>query len=192
MDIKVKLCTFVFISAVISKAPKWARRSNIVSIVNLNMVYQIPVWKLEKFYLGDHRSKRHVLFGSKSKKYYLWWDTLHVHTKPNLYKCKKVQRSQILKFNWIISIHSGFIAFLVIWGAPGFCGCRGRWLVGWLFQRVPPTCSYLHTHAHICTHMCNTKIYICLSSVTHAKCGIHSTLCWKIGNISGSTELFAL
>ena len=43
MDIKVKLCTFVFISAVISKAPKWARRSNIVSIVNLNMVYQIPV-----------------------------------------------------------------------------------------------------------------------------------------------------
>ena len=34
--------------------------------------------------------------------------------------------------------------------------------------------------------------YICLTSVTHAKCGIPSTLCWKIGNISGSTELFAL
>ena len=33
---------------------------------------------------------------------------------------------------------------------------------------------------------------ICLTSVIHAKCGIHSTLCWKIPNISGSTELFAL
>ena len=37
---------------------------------------------------------------------------------------------------------------------------------------------------------CN--IYICLTSLTHAKCGTRSTLCWKVGNISGSTELFAL
>ena len=36
------------------------------------------------------------------------------------------------------------------------------------------------------------KKYICLTSVTRAKCGIRSTLCWKIPNISGSTELFAL
>ena len=35
-------------------------------------------------------------------------------------------------------------------------------------------------------------IYICLTSVTRAKCGIRSTLCWKIPNISGSIELFAL
>ena len=34
--------------------------------------------------------------------------------------------------------------------------------------------------------------YICLTSVTRAKCTICSALCWKIGNISGSTELFAL
>ena len=34
--------------------------------------------------------------------------------------------------------------------------------------------------------------YICLTSVTRVKCGIRSTLCWKIGNISGSTELFGL
>ena len=33
---------------------------------------------------------------------------------------------------------------------------------------------------------------ICLTSLTHAKCGTRSTLCWKVGNISGSTELFAL
>ena len=31
--------------------------------------------------------------------------------------------------------------------------------------------------------------YNCLTSVTHAKCGIRSTLCWKTWNISGSTEL---
>ena len=35
-------------------------------------------------------------------------------------------------------------------------------------------------------------IYICLTSLTRAKCGTRSTLCWKVGNISGSTELFAL
>ena len=34
--------------------------------------------------------------------------------------------------------------------------------------------------------------YICLTSLTHAKCGTRSTLCWKILNISDSTELFAL
>ena len=28
--------------------------------------------------------------------------------------------------------------------------------------------------------------FICLTSVTRAKCGIPSTLCWKIVNISGS------
>ena len=33
---------------------------------------------------------------------------------------------------------------------------------------------------------------ICLTSVTRAKCGIRSTLCWEIPNISGSIKLFAL
>ena len=33
---------------------------------------------------------------------------------------------------------------------------------------------------------------ICLTSLTRAKCGTRSTLCWKILNISHSTELFAL
>ena len=35
-------------------------------------------------------------------------------------------------------------------------------------------------------------IYICPISVTRVKCGIRSTLCWKIGNISGSTDIFGL
>ena len=26
------------------------------------MVYQIPVWKLEIFYLGAHKTKKHVIF----------------------------------------------------------------------------------------------------------------------------------
>ena len=34
--------------------------------------------------------------------------------------------------------------------------------------------------------------HICLTSLTRAKCGVHSTLCLKIPNISGSIELFAL
>ena len=36
------------------------------------------------------------------------------------------------------------------------------------------------------------KYYICLTSVMHVKCGVRSTLCWKIANISGSTKLFGL
>ena len=38
----------------------------------------------------------------------------------------------------------------------------------------------------------NILLCICLTSLTRAKCGTRSTLCWKVGNISGSTELFAL
>ena len=35
-------------------------------------------------------------------------------------------------------------------------------------------------------------INICLTSLTRAKCGVRSTLCWKNLNISGSIKLFAL
>ena len=48
-----------------------------------------------------------------------------------------------------------------------------------------------HSIAEVSKYSIMSK-YRCLTSVTHAKCGICSTLCWKIGNISGSTELFAL
>ena len=47
-------------------------------------------------------------FGSKSKKCYLWYDTPYLQTKPNLYECRKVQRSQIFKQNLNISICSSF------------------------------------------------------------------------------------
>ena len=42
------------------------------------------------------------------------------------------------------------------------------------------------------SHTSHFSGYICLTSLTRAKCGTRSTLCWKVGNISGSTELFAL
>ena len=44
----------------------------------------------------------------------------------------------------------------------------------------------------VCKHLNQSIIYICLTSLTRAKCGTRSTLCWKVGNISGSTELFVL
>ena len=40
--------------------------------------------------------------------------------------------------------------------------------------------------------ICKYQENICLTSVTRVKCGVRSTLCYKIGNISGSTELFGL
>ena len=53
---------FVFILAAISKGQKWVRRSNMISIVNLNMVYQIQVWKLKIFYVGAYRWKENMYF----------------------------------------------------------------------------------------------------------------------------------
>ena len=43
-------------------------------------------------------------------------------------------------------------------------------------------------------HTLPSKLHknICLTSLTRAKCGVRSTLCWKNPNISGSIELFAL
>ena len=41
-------------------------------------------------------------------------------------------------------------------------------------------------------YVISSTLYICLTLLTCAKCGVRSTLCWKILNISGSIELFAL
>ena len=43
-----------------------------------------------------------------------------------------------------------------------------------------------------CCSFLSLSLDICLTSLTRAKCGTRSTLCWKVGNISGFTELFAL
>ena len=44
----------------------------------------------------------------------------------------------------------------------------------------------LGSHTHQVKAEAKAK-YICLTSVTRVKCGIRSTLCWKVGNNSGST-----
>ena len=55
------------------------------------------------------------------------------------------------------------------------------------FNSVP----FLDQHNTKFVNLRNFK-FICLTSLTRSKCGIPSTLCWKIPNISGSIELFAL
>ena len=49
----------------------------------------------------------------------------------------------------------------------------------------------LNTSSTEATNSGGSRISVSLR-LTRAKCGTRSTLCWKVGNISGSTELFAL
>ena len=105
IDVKVKFCTFVFISAAIWKGCNWVRRSKIILIVSLNMVYHIPVWKQETW--GLTGAKNMYFFRPKSKKCYLWWDNPQPDTKPNLNKCRKVQRSKSsnkIDLSWFIQV----------------------------------------------------------------------------------------
>ena len=80
--------------------------------------------KQEIFFIRG--SQEHFL-GQKHKS--AIWDRTppHLHIKPNLYVCRKVQGSQIFKQNWIISIHSRVIVILLIWvsWALGGGGCPG-------------------------------------------------------------------
>ena len=56
----------------------------------------------------------------------------HLHIKPSLYVCRRVQGSQIFKQNWIISIRSRVIVILLIWVYAALGGGAGRWGVsGW-------------------------------------------------------------
>ena len=53
--------------------------------------------------------------------------------------------------------------------------------------RVFTVCAKYTEYTKTYTKIRKEKPYICLTSVTRAKCGIRSTLCWKVGNISGPT-----
>ena len=67
----------------------------------------------------------------------------------------------------------------------------GRYAIYWnafLLQKY--ICWYCFFYC-LLYFMSNVE-FTCLTSLTRAKCGTRSTLCWKVGNISGSTELFAL
>ena len=55
IDVKVKSYEFFIFSGPIWKSRKWVRRSKLIWEVNLNMVYGIPMWKPENFYMGGHQ-----------------------------------------------------------------------------------------------------------------------------------------
>ena len=69
-----------------------------------------------------------ALFWVQNIKCYLVQDTPHLHIKPSVYVCRKVQGSQIFKQNWIISIRSRVIVILLIWVSLALGG--GGRLVG--------------------------------------------------------------
>ena len=56
----------------------------------------------------------------------------HLHLKPSLYVCRRVQGSQIFKQNWIISIRSRVILILLILISSALGGGAGGWgCLGW-------------------------------------------------------------
>ena len=85
--------------------------------------------KQENFLLEGHRS---TSLHQKHKSA-IWNRTPpHLHIKPSLYVCRKVQGSQIFKQNWIISIHSRVIIILPIWVSSALGGGAGGWgCPGW-------------------------------------------------------------
>ena len=91
MDILVQFCTLIFISSWIWKSCKWDRRSKILSGLNLNMLYWVPVQKQEKCLLEGHRSKKDVLFGVQNIKVPFKIGYPHLHIRLNLYVCRMVQ-----------------------------------------------------------------------------------------------------
>ena len=80
--------------------------------------------KQEKFLLEGHNS---TSLHQKHKSA-IWNQTPpHLHIKPSLYVCRRVQGSQIFKQNWIISIRLRVIVIFPIW----VYGALGGWAGGW-------------------------------------------------------------
>ena len=68
--------------------------------------------KQEIFLLEGHRS---TFLGQKHKSAICDRTLPHLHIKPSVYVCRRVQGSQIFKQNWIILIRSRVIVTLPIW-----------------------------------------------------------------------------
>ena len=86
--------------------------------------------KQKTFLLEGHRS---TFLGQKHKSA-IWNRTRpHLHIKPSIYVCRRVQGSQIFKQNWIILIHLRVIVILLIWvsSALGGVGQVGEGCPGW-------------------------------------------------------------
>ena len=79
--------------------------------------------------MEGHRS---TFLGQKHKSAICDRTPPHLHIKPSLYVCRRVQESQIFKQNWIISIHSRVIVILPIWVSSALGGGAGGWgVLGW-------------------------------------------------------------
>ena len=85
--------------------------------------------KQENFLLESHRSTSLC----QKHKSAIWNKTSpHLHIKPNLYVCRKVQGSQIFKQNWIILIRSRVIVILPILVSSALgVGQVGGGCLGW-------------------------------------------------------------
>ena len=85
------------------------------------------------FIRGSQEWKRCTFLGPKHKS--AIWDRTppHLHIKPSLYVCRRVQGSQIFKQNWIILIRSRVILILLILGFLGWGGVGqvGGGCLGW-------------------------------------------------------------
>ena len=79
--------------------------------------------------MEGHRS---IFLGQKHKSAICDRTPPHLHIKPSLYVCRRVQGSQIFKQNWIISIRSRVIVILPIWVSSALGGGAGGWgVLGW-------------------------------------------------------------
>ena len=83
--------------------------------------------KQEIFLLEGHSS---TFLGPKHKSAICDRTPSHLHIKPSLYVCRRVQGSQIFKQNWIISNCSRVIVILLIWVSLAM-GQVGGGCLGW-------------------------------------------------------------
>ena len=198
IDIKAKLLTFIFILDWIWKGHKWVRRTNIISQVILNMVYGNPVWKLGHFYLELDRSKICILFWTQNIKIPYEMGTSILHTKPSLYDCRSVKRSQIFKQNQIILISLRLIVFLLIWahlavGAREWvwmlvglgmslhtCMCMHMYACAFIKKYIFRNCKWLQPWKY--PHLsCLTCVYVCVHMHEHVYAYMHVQMWMCVG-----------
>ena len=119
--------------------------SKIMSVVNLNMVFQVPVWKQENCYLGAHRRKK-IPFWFQNRKMPFWDGTPPRCTSNLVYiragKCGAPRSSNGIELSWFVQIVLHFY-----WFWPPHLSGGSRWVDEYLgdMEDAP-------AHAHICVH----------------------------------------
>ena len=71
--------------------------------------------KTGKIFIRGSQEQKDALFWVQNIKVPFGIGHPHLHIKPSLYVCRRVQGSQIFKQNWIISICLRIIVFFLIW-----------------------------------------------------------------------------